>query len=92
MTQTLNAHMNKRKKKETARRLLMLGKNKCERKWSFNVHEIKNLLWYLLEKKKKLLQEWGEGGQKRAVEGLTSIYLKHYKNFCKCHHVHAAQQ
>jgi hypothetical protein len=36
----------------------------------------------------------GEGGKKENSGGVNSgmMYLKHYKNFCKCHHVHAAQQ
>jgi hypothetical protein len=34
----------------------------------------------------KLFQELGEGGWKRAIEGVTSslIYLTHCKNLCKC--------
>jgi pullulanase/glycogen debranching enzyme len=42
----------------------------------------------------KLLQEWGEGRQRRMVEGVNSsmIYSIYYNNICKCHNVPFTQQ
>jgi hypothetical protein len=32
----------------------------------------------------KTTQEWGEGGQKRMMEGMN-LNMIYCKNFCKCH-------
>jgi hypothetical protein len=41
---------------------------------------------YVNRKMMKLFQEWGEGGLRRMMEGVSSSLI-YCKNFCKCHNV-----